>query len=59
MKHNSRGTLSFPPQQHANYKVLPYIIEAPFYATAFPKKAHVSLEIERVLNTLFETPEVC
>jgi len=40
---NSRGTISFLPQLHANYEILPCMLDRPFYAAAFPMKAQVSL----------------
>ena len=46
--HNSRQTLKFSPAR----------LRRPFYAAAFPKKDNVSLELERFLDMLYETPEV-
>ena len=57
--HNSRGTLSFPPQLHENYEILPFTLEKALLRCSVSKECPCSLlEIKRVLDTLYKTPEV-
>ena len=55
----SRGTLSFPPQLHANHEILPCMLEEALLHCSIAKEIpHSLLELESVLYTLYETPEV-
>ena len=38
---NSKETLKFPPEVHANHEILHCTLEEALYAAAFPKKDHV------------------
>ena len=59
LTHNLRGTLSFPPQLHANYEILPFTLEEALLCCSVSKKCPRSLlEIERVLETLYENTVV-
>jgi hypothetical protein len=56
---NSRRTLIFPPQLHANYEILTCMLEEALLCCSVSKESPRSLlELERVLDTLCETPEV-
>ena len=56
---NLRGTLSLPPQLHAHNEIVPCMLEKAFLCCSVSKESPCSLlELERVLDTLYETPEV-
>ena len=56
---NSRGTLSFPPQLHTTQEILPCTLEEALLRYRVSKENSRSLlELKRVLDTLYETPEV-
>ena len=56
---NSRGTIHFPPQLHTNHEILPCTLEVVLLCCSVSKESPRSLlELERVLDTLYETPEV-
>ena len=44
---NWRGTLRLPPHSRQTTKFSPARLRRPFYAVAFPTKAHVSLETRK------------
>ena len=55
---NSRGTLSFPPQLHKNYEILPSTRdEALLHCSVFQEISRSLLELKRELDTFYETPE--
>ena len=59
MTRNSRGILSYPPQLHANYEILPCTLEEAILCCSVSKEIPCSLlELERVFDTLYETPEI-
>ena len=59
MTRNSRGTLSFGPQLHETHEIHPCMLEEALLCCSVSKESPRSLlELERVLDTLCETPEV-
>ena len=56
---NSKGTLSFPPQLHTTHEILPCTLQDAVLRCSISKEIPRSLfELETVLDTLYETPEV-
>ena len=59
MTRDSRGTLSFLAQLQATLKIHPCMLEEAHLCCNISKESpHALLELERVLDTLYETPEV-
>ena len=56
---NTRGALSFPPQLRANHEILLCRLQEALLRCSVSKESPRSLlELESVLDTLYETPEV-
>ena len=57
---NSSGKqLGLPPQLHANHEIVPCTLEEPLFRRSVSQESpHSVFELERVLDTLYETPEV-